>query len=134
MEIIQTGLLIVAIIGSIWQLFALRKAVVTGGVVIPSYVVTIFCFSLCTLAVLIFRFSPLHLLWLFVMSLGVGFLSLFFPPVIAVVMLCLTVLSLTRRARDSKPPILIDVDSERRRNLHTSVARKPRTKRRRRRR
>ncbi len=134
MEILQTGLLIVAITGSIWQLLAVRKAVVTGGVVIPSYVVAVLCFSLCTLVVLIFRFSPFHLLWLFVMSLGVGVFSLFFPPAMAVAALCITVLSLTRRNKDSTPPNLIDVDPGTRRNKPVSRTRKFRAKRRRRRR
>ena len=132
MEILQTGLLIVAILGSVWQLLTIRKQVVTGGVVIPSYVMVVLCFSFCLLLVLFLHLSPFHLLWLSLVSLVIGFASLFFPPLLAVAMLFITTLSLTRRkgGGENQAPIILDLGAEGR---HYPSPTKPRRRRNRRR-
>ncbi len=124
MEILQTGILIVAILGSIWQLMTIRKQVVTGGVVIPSYVMVVLCFSFCLLLLLFFHRSPFHLLWLSFVSLVIGFASLFFPPLLAVAMLFITAMSLTRRKSggENQDPIILDLGAEGR---HYSSPAKP---------
>jgi hypothetical protein len=97
METIETGILVIAIIGTVWQLITIRTQVLTGGIIVPSYVMVILCFSVCLLIVLVFGLSPFHLLWLGAISLLCGFLSLFFPPFLAIVMVFIALLTLTQR-------------------------------------
>ncbi len=97
MEKIETVILIIAITGIVWQLISIRKQVLTGGIIVPSYVAFILCFSLCVLIVLVFELSPFHLLWLFFVSMLCGFMSLFLPPVLVIAMVFTALLTLTQR-------------------------------------
>ena len=97
MESIGTGILVIAIIGVVWQLITIRKQVITGGIIIPSYVAVVLCFSVCILIVLVFGLSPFHLLWLFFVSVFFGFVSLFFPPFQSIVMFVVILLAMTKR-------------------------------------
>jgi hypothetical protein len=97
MERIGTGILVVAIMGVVWQFITIRKQVVTGGMIIPSYVAVVLYFSVCVLIVLVFGLSPFHLLWLFFVSVFFGFVSLFLPPFQSIVMFVVVLLAGTKR-------------------------------------
>ncbi len=65
----------------------------SGDVVTIPHFTTTLVFGLCIVASVVFGFSALHLLWLFVLSPGVGVLMLFFRPGTNFIMACLGLLA-----------------------------------------
>ena len=72
-------ILVIAVIWPIWQMLSIRKQVLRGGIIVPPFVASTLIFAIFVLVVLIFSFSPFHLLWLFILSLILGFVLIIFP-------------------------------------------------------
>ena len=89
MKIIGGSILALSIISVLWQLGRTRRRARNGEIVVPPFLI----FSLFVFGVVIFGVSPLHLLWLFPVSYGIGTVLLFFPVVQKIVMTFLLILA-----------------------------------------
>ncbi len=79
-KLLSTFVLIAAIAWVSSGLWDTRRKLRSGeAVTIPDFAATII-FGLCIVASVVFGFSALHLIWLFLLSPGVGLLMLFFRP------------------------------------------------------
>ncbi len=75
------------------MLWDIRRKLRSGDVVqIPHFAATL-VFALCIVASVVFGFSALHLLWLFLLSPGVGLFMLRFRPGVNFTMACLGLLA-----------------------------------------
>ena len=83
-DIIRTVMFVLAILWVLCQLVVTRRKLRTGQVVIPplfaAMLVFLVCILVCILVVAALGASPLHLLWLFLLSFVLGFALLLFPP------------------------------------------------------
>ncbi len=93
MEIIGSSILALSIILVLWQLVRTRKRARNGEIIVPPFFSGLLIFSLFVLGVVIFGVSPLHLLWLFPVSYGIGTVLLFLPAVQKIVMTFLLMLA-----------------------------------------
>ena len=93
MEIIGGSILALSIISVLWQLVRTRRRARNGEIIVPPFFAGLLIFSLFVLGVVIFGVSPLHLLWLFPVSYGIGTVLLLFPVVQKIVMTFLLVLA-----------------------------------------
>jgi len=103
MEIIRKVILIIAIIWPVWHMISIRRHVLRGEIVVPPFLTSTLIFSVFVLVVLIFEFSPFHLLWLFILSFILGFVLMIFPLVQRITIVFLAILATTgRRSNDRK--------------------------------
>jgi hypothetical protein len=79
-DIIHTVVFVLAILWVLSQLVVTRRKLRTGQVVIPPLFAATLVFLVCILVVAALGASPLHLLWLFLLSFVLGFALLLFPP------------------------------------------------------
>jgi hypothetical protein len=79
MAIISQGVLVLAIVWTLWQLVHAQRQVRSGAIVIPPFVAATLVFALCIVVVMLTGVSPLHLVWLFPCSFLVGIAVLLFP-------------------------------------------------------
>ena len=92
-KLLSTLVFIAAIAWVSLGLWDTRRRLRSGDAVnIPNFAATII-FGLCIVASVVFGFSALHLLWLFVLSPGVALLMLFFRPSTNFIMGCLGLLA-----------------------------------------
>jgi hypothetical protein len=91
-DIIRTGVFVLAILWVLSQLVVTRRKLRTGQVVIPPLFAATLVFLVCILVVVAIRASPLHLLWLFLLSFVLG-LALLFPPGMKLTLACLGLLA-----------------------------------------
>jgi hypothetical protein len=70
------------------QLFVTRRRLRTGQVVIPPLFAAMLVFVLCILLIAAIGASPLHLLWLFLLSFVLGVALLVFPAGMKLTMAC----------------------------------------------
>ena len=75
------------------MLWDTRRKLRSGDVVTIPHFATTLVFALCVVASVVFGFSALHLIWLFLLSPGVGLLMLFFRPGVNFTMACLGLLA-----------------------------------------
>ena len=68
MDIISTGVFVLAILWVLSQLVVTRRKLRTGQVVILPLFAATLVFLVCILVVVAIGASPLHLLWLFLLS------------------------------------------------------------------
>jgi hypothetical protein len=88
-DIISTGVFVLAILWVLSQLVVTRRKLRTGQVVIPP----LFAATLVFLVVVTIGASPLHLLWLFLLSFVLGLALLLFPPGVKLTLACLGLLA-----------------------------------------
>ena len=89
MDLISTGVFMLAILWVLSQLVVTRRKLRTGQVVIPP----LFAATLVFLVVAALGASPLHLLWLFLLSFVLGLALLLFPPGVKLTLACLGLLA-----------------------------------------
>ncbi|MCP4990402.1 MAG: hypothetical protein GY928_31500 [Colwellia sp.] len=95
MKTFENIILLLAIAWPIWQVLSIRKQVINEGIVMPPFITTLFVFIVAIVLVIIFQWSPFHLLWMFVASFILGFILIMFPPIQKVTMLFLSFLALS---------------------------------------
>ncbi len=93
MNIIRLVVLGAAITWVMRQLFVTRKRLRTGQIVIPPLFAATLVFLLCILLIVGSGASPLHLLWLFLLSFVLGLALVLFPAGVKVTLLCLSFLA-----------------------------------------
>jgi len=79
-DIIRTVVFVLAILWVLSQLVVTRRKLRAGQVVIPPLFAATLVFLVCILVVAALGASPLHLLWLFLLSFVLGLALLLFPP------------------------------------------------------
>jgi hypothetical protein len=79
MEIAEKITLIASILWVIWSMLSLRNAVVEGEGIFPASITSVLLFIIGIVTILIFHLSPLHLIWLFVLSFPLGLLAIITP-------------------------------------------------------
>jgi hypothetical protein len=79
MTVIGQGVVVLAIVWTLWHLMHVRKQLRSGAIVVPPFVAATLVFALCIVVVLLTGVSPLHLLWLFPVSFLIGLVLLIFP-------------------------------------------------------
>jgi hypothetical protein len=92
-DIISTGVFVLAILWVLSQLVVARRKLRTGQVVIPPLFAATLVFLVCILVVVAIGASPLHLLWLFLLSFVRGLALLLFPPGVKLTLACLGLLA-----------------------------------------
>lgn len=79
MEIAGNITMIASILWVIWNIFSLRNAVVGGEVIFPASITSTLLFIIGIVTILIFHFSPLHLIWIFALSFPLGLIAIMTP-------------------------------------------------------
>ena len=79
MEIAEKITLSTSIFWVIWSMLSLRNAVVEGDGIFPASITSVLLFLIGIVTILIFHLSPLHLIWLFVLSFPLGLLAMMTP-------------------------------------------------------
>ena len=92
-DIIRTVVFVLAILWVLSQLVVTRRKLRTGQVVIPPLFAATLVFLVCILVVAALGASPLHLLWLFLLSFVLGLALLLFPPGVKLTLTCLGLLA-----------------------------------------
>ena len=93
MKILSSLILLIALLWVGWQVLATRRALRQGEAVMPPAFAATLVFALSILLVLILGASPLHLIWLFPVSIVLGFKMLLFPWGVNITMACLGLLA-----------------------------------------
>ena len=92
-DIIRTVVFVLAILWVLSQLVVTRRKLRAGQVVIPPLFAATLVFLVCILVVAALGASPLHLLWLFLLSFVLGLALLLFPPGVKLTLTCLGLLA-----------------------------------------
>ena len=92
-DVISTGVFVLAILWVLSQLVVTRRKLRTGQVVIPPLFAATLVFLVCILVVVAIGASPLHLLWLFLLSFVLGLALLLFPLGVKLTLICLGLLA-----------------------------------------
>lgn len=79
MEIAEKITLTASILWVIWSMLSLRNAVLEGGGIFPASITSVLLFIIGIVTILIFHLSPLHLIWLFILSFPLGLLAMTTP-------------------------------------------------------
>ena len=79
MAIISQGVLVLAMVWTLWQLVRVRRQLRRGAIVVPPLMAATLVFALGIIVVIMTGVSPLHLLWWFPCSFIVGLVVLVFP-------------------------------------------------------
>ena len=93
MDISSTVVFVLAIFWVLSQLVVTRRKLRTGQVLIPPLFAATLVFLVCILVVAALGASPLHLLWLFLLSFVLGLALLLFPPGVKLTLACLGLLA-----------------------------------------
>jgi hypothetical protein len=101
-DIISTGVFVLAILWVLSQLVITRRKLRTGQVVILPLFAATLVFLVCILVVVAIGASSLHLLWLFLLSFVLG-LALLFPPGVKLTLTCLGLLAGLPSLDESQP-------------------------------
>ncbi len=100
MEIAENTILVTAVIWVIWQVFSLRNMTLKGGTIIPPAITSLIIFIIFLALVVAFQFSSLHLIWLFILSLVLGFVAIIFPVGQKIAMGFLGILAMTGKSKE----------------------------------
>jgi len=79
MAMISEGVLVLAVVWTLWQLVHVRRQLRSGAMVVPPLVAAMLVFALGIIVVIVTGVSPLHLLWWFPCSFIIGLVVLVFP-------------------------------------------------------
>jgi hypothetical protein len=104
-DVISTGVFVLAILWVGSQLVVTRRKLRTGQVVIPPLFAATLVFLGCILGVMAIGASPLHLLWLFLLSFVLGLALLLFPPGVKLMLACLGLLAGLPRLDEPQPAL-----------------------------
>lgn len=115
MDLISTGVFVLAILWVLSQLVITRRKLRTGQVVIPPLFAATLVFLVCILVVVAIGASPLHLLWLFLLSFVLGLALLLFPPGVTLTLTCLGLLAGSPSLDESQPAPRLRIGSTARR-------------------
>lgn len=96
--IASNTVLAIAIVWIIWQLFVLRQAATQGSSIFPAMIPAVFIFAGAITTVELLHLSPLHLIWLFIVSFLLGLVAIMVPPVQSLSMGFFTLLAMTATA------------------------------------
>jgi hypothetical protein len=91
-DIIHMVVFVLAILWVLSQLVVTRRKLRTEQVVILPLFAATLVFLVCILMVATLGASPLHLLWLFLLSFVLGLALLLFPPGMKLTLACLVLL------------------------------------------
>jgi hypothetical protein len=92
-DIIRMVVFMLAILWVLSQLMVTRRKLRAGQVVIPPLFAATLVFLVCILVIAALGASPLHLLWLFLLSFVLGLALLLFPPGVKLTLACLGLLA-----------------------------------------
>jgi hypothetical protein len=115
-DIISTGVFVLAILWVLSQLVVTHRKLRTGQVVILPLFTATLVFLVCILVVIAIGASPLHLLWLFLLSFVVGLALLLFPPGVKLMLACLGLLAGLLSLDEPQPAPRRRIDSTARRH------------------
>ena len=118
MDLISTGVFVLAILWVLSQLVVTHKKLRTGQVVIPPLFAATLVFLVCILVVAALGASPLHLLWLFLLSFVLGLALLLFPPGVKLTLACLGLLAGLPSLDEPQPAPRRRIASTARRHRH----------------
>jgi len=79
MAMISQGVLVLAMVWTLWQLVHVRRQLRRGAMVVPPLVAATLVFALGLIVVIVTGVSPLHLIWWFPCSFIMGLVVLVFP-------------------------------------------------------
>ena len=79
LAMISQGVLVLAMVWTLWQLVHVRRQLRRGAMVVPPLVAATLVFALGLIVVIVTGVSPLHLLWWFPCSFIMGLVVLVFP-------------------------------------------------------
>jgi hypothetical protein len=100
MEIAENTILATAVVWVVWQVFSLRNMALNGGSIIPPAITSLIIFIIFLALVVAFQFSSLHLIWLFLLSLVLGFVVIIFPVGQKIAMGFLGILAMTGNSNE----------------------------------
>jgi hypothetical protein len=114
--IIRMVVFVLAIVWVLSQLVVTRSKLRTGQVVIPPLFAATLVFLVCILVVAALGASPLHLLWLFLLSFVLGLTLLLFPLGVKLTLACLALLAGLPSLDEPQPASRRRIDSTARRH------------------
>jgi hypothetical protein len=92
-DILNPVVLGAAVLWVLRQLVVTRRRLRTGQVIIPPLFAATLVFLLCILVVIALGVSPLHLVWLFLLSFVLGLALVVFPLGVNLTLACLGLLA-----------------------------------------
>ena len=102
MEIAENIVLVIAVLWVIWQVLSLRDRVFNGGEIIPPEITSLLIFMIFMALVVALPISSLNLIWLFVLSIVLGLITMTFPLGQTIGMGFLFLLSMTGKVKDGE--------------------------------
>ena len=100
MEIAENTVLVTACLWVVWQVLSLRNMALNGGAIIPPAITSLIVFIIFLALVVAFQLSSFHLIWLFVLSLVLGFVAIVFPVGQKMAMGFLAILAMTGKSQE----------------------------------
>ena len=100
MEITENIVLATALVWVVWQVLSLRDITLNGGTIVPPTITSLIIFVIFLALVVAFQFSSLHLIWLFILSLVLGFVAIIFPVGQKIAMGFLGILAMTGKSQE----------------------------------
>ncbi|MBE9044889.1 hypothetical protein IQ255_10805 [Pleurocapsales cyanobacterium LEGE 10410] len=100
MEIAENTVLATAVVWVVWQVLSLRDMALNGGAIIPPAITSLIIFTVFLALVVAFQVSSLHLIWLFLLSLVLGFVAIIFPLGQKIAMGFLGILAMTGKGQE----------------------------------
>ncbi|HHP7231783.1 MAG TPA: hypothetical protein ACFCUY_13115 [Xenococcaceae cyanobacterium] len=100
MEIAENTILVTAVVWVVWQVISLINMTLNGGTIIPPAITSLIIFIIFLALVIAFQLSSLHLIWLFLLSLVLGFVAIIFPVGQKIAMGFLGLLAMTGKSQE----------------------------------
>jgi hypothetical protein len=100
MEIAENTILATAVVLIIWQVLSLRNMALNGGSIIPPAITSLIIFIIFLALVVAFQLSSFHLIWLFLLSLMLGFVAIIFPVGQKIAIGFLGILAMTGKSQE----------------------------------
>ena len=100
MEIAENTVLATACLWVVWQVLSLRNMALNGGGIIPPAITSLIIFIIFLALVVASQLSSLHLIWLFFLSLVLGFVAIIFPVGQKIAMGFLAILAMTGKSNE----------------------------------
>ena len=104
MAMISHGVLVLAMVWTLWQLVHVRRQLRRGAIVVPPLVAATLVFALGIIAVIVTGVSPLHLIWWFPCSFIIGLVGLVFPLGTPLLLRFLVLLAGSMESSERPPP------------------------------
>ena len=79
MEIAEKITLTASILWVVWNILSLRNAVLEGEGIFPASITSTLILIISIFTIQVFHLSPLHLIWLFILSFPLGLLAITTP-------------------------------------------------------